>query len=731
MTQPLHVAFLWHMHQPYYKDDLTGEYTLPWVRLHGARNYLHMAQVLADFPAVHATFNLVPSLVDQLLDYAHGQAQDRWMKLSLQESWSLEEKRFLLNHFFSLNRERVIRQFPPYWELLEEGERGVGPESLLEAYFQDLVAWFNLAWIDPNWLERDRTLRELVAKGRGFTKQDVEIIIAKQREIIKEILPTYRALQERGQVELTTSPYYHPILPLLIDVRLARIASPALPLPRFPFSHPEDARAQLEAAVAAHARHFGAPPRGLWPPEGAVGQDLLPLLPAEVRWLASDEEVLARSIGRPIARDGYGHVTQPQLLYRPYWVGLPGRPRAMIFRDRLLSDRIGFVYKDFDGVQAAEDLVARLRHIRQALPDDGQNYLVSIILDGENCWEGYEHNGDAFLHHLYGLLSEAEDLQTVTVSAHLAEHPPRHTLARLFTGSWIDGNFETWIGEPTHNQAWEALVRVRNWLARQPADDDRLQRAWRELYIVEGSDWFWWYSSRNRAAEEPLFDAAFRTHLGNVYRVMGEGVPEWLERPIAAAPEGAYRRVVTAMVTPKLQAAPVVTEEWTGAGVLEPGRSTGAMQRGEILIRRLYYGYDRENLYLRLETRQPLASYGVRIYLAPSGATANPPGSWSRGLPSGADMAPAWELRVRPDRREAVLSRADGAGYWAAVGPLEGVAFGPKVLEVMVPLGRLRLMPGDAVDLVVVLTKDDRWVETLPEAGCCRVELKSWSEESR
>jgi len=719
------------MHQPYYKDDLTGEYTLPWARLHGAKDYLHMAQVLAEFPAVHATFNLVPSLVDQLLDYAEGRAQDRWMRLSLQETWALEEKRFLLNHFFNLDEARIIRQYPPYRELWQVKERGVRPQELSGAYFRDLTAWFNLAWIDPNWLERDQTLRELVNKGRGFSRGDVEVILAKQREIIQGILPTYRALQERGQVELITSPYYHPILPLLIDNRLARLASPGLPLPRFPFRHPEDARFQMEAAVDFHRRHFGAAPRGLWPPEGAVGQDLLPLLPQDIHWLASDEAVLARSVGQWIQRDGHGHVTNPQLLYRPYWVGLPGRPRAMIFRDRLLSDRIGFVYKDFDGVQAAEDLVGRLRRIRQALPDDGQPYLVSIILDGENCWEGYEHNGDKFLRHLYGLLSEAQDLRAVTVSEHLAHHPPQHTLARLFTGSWIDGNLETWIGEPTHNQAWEALARTRRWLVSQGGRQvaaDRLQQAWRELYIAEGSDWFWWYSSRNRAPEEPLFDATFRAHLANVYRLMGEVEPGWLQRPIGPGTVAALGRTVSAFVTPQLRATPIVGDDWTGAGVLEPERSSGAMQRGETLIRRLYYGYDPDNLYLRLETSQSLADHLICIYLGtPRAEAVNPPSLQGDTCLNGLGMAPAWELRLVSGTGEAWLRRADGAGGWVVIGQLSKMAIGPTVLELAVPLDRLGLTLGDEVELVVALGKDGIRIETLPSAGRCRIQLKSWT----
>ena len=394
-----------------------------------------------------------------------------------------------------------------------------------------------MVWIDPNWLQREPVLRALISKGTGFSSEDIRTIAGFQEEIMGRTVNTYRELEDRGQIEICTSPYYHPVLPLLIDSRSAKESTPEMSLPDSLCAHPEDAVAQIERALRFHEKHFGRSPRGMWPPEGSVSNELLALLAehTDVRWIASDEGVLVRSAGQDVHRDGYGHVTNPHLLYQPYRVGDDNdgdsRRPVIIFRDSLLSDRIGFVYQHMDSRQAAADMIHRLRRIRENLGDSGP-HLVSIILDGENCWDEYERNGDRFLSLLYELLSDDPLLQTVTISEYLSAHPVRATIPRLFAGSWIGHNFETWIGEPAQNCAWEQLEQTRGalvaWQAQHPdADKELLERAWTEIYIAEGSDWFWWYSSRNRAAEEALFDRSFRRHLANVYYLTGQATPEF------------------------------------------------------------------------------------------------------------------------------------------------------------------------------------------------------------
>jgi alpha-amylase/alpha-mannosidase (GH57 family) len=734
LTHPLYVALVWHMHQPYYKDGQTGEYVLPWARLHAVKDYLHMAEVLAVHPGVHVTFNLVPSLIEQIVEYGAGEAVDRIQKLSLQDRWTPAEKEYLLANCFSINWDNIIRRYPRYHQLLQLRQQAPN-EALLFAddYYRDLVAWFNLAWIDPNWLERDPLLRSMVEKGRGFTTADVQAILDKQSAIMYKILPLYRALADQGQLELSVSPYYHPILPLVMDNRYAHRSSPGLPLPEVPFAHPEDASEQIRLAVEAHCQQFGHKPQGMWPSEGAVCPEIVFRLTQEgFTWFASDEAVLALSVGQWVQRDGYGHVTNPRLLYQPYRTYVGNLPPAVVFRDRLLSDRIGFVYKQFQGHHAAEDLVHRLHRIRENLDDSSHPYLVTIILDGENCWEEYEHNGDVFLHRLYSLIEEDPELEAVTVSEYLAEHGSRVEIANLHTGSWINHNLETWIGEAQQNRAWEYLARTRDRLISWQreyslVDLEILQQAWEAIYIAEGSDWFWWYYSRNVSDQDQLFDRAFRGHLASVYTTLGLPVPDWLEIPIAGLAGPTHYRPASAYITPHLSAAPAVSLEWTGAGYLQPVPSVGTMQRGHIAFKRLYFGHNPADLFLRLELDEPLAAYQVAFYVAVPGrrkvnrrvrfADTNP-------LLELSSVGLGWEILLLPGRHEAVLNQADGQEVWRPAATLTSVTVGETAVELAVPLTRLGLKLGDAVEVVATLVKDEILVEALPASDTLSFSLK-------
>jgi alpha-amylase/alpha-mannosidase (GH57 family) len=722
LTHPLYVAFVWHMHQPYYKDFSTGEYILPWARLHGAREYVHMAEVLAQYPKVKATFNFVPSLVEQIQEYAHDRAVDRALALSRQDTWDDNEKAYLLSFFFNANWERVIRRYPRYSQLLDLRHQVRGDYRLLgEPFYRDLAAWFNLVWIDQVALENDADLRALVEKGQGFTREDIDLILRKQRDYITCVIPLYSHLRDRGQIELITSPYYHPILPLLIDSGMAHRASPGLALPPFLFQHAEDAVEQIREAVEAHELHFGAAPRGLWPSEGAVCQEILPVLARHgIRWFASDEAILSRSLGVGIERDSYGHVNNPRVFYQPY--AMAASPSvAGIFRDHFLADRIGFVYQGMPGRDAAEDMLHRLHTIRDRLDDPDHPFLVSIILDGENCWEFYPGYGDPFLHHLYQRLSQEEEIQTVTVSEYLEQFPPRETVSYLATGSWIGGNLETWIGEAEQNRAWEVLGRVRDELvawqnATPDAGLDVLEAAWRQIYIAEGSDWFWWYYSRNVSGQDHLFDLAFREHLSGVYFAIGRPTPPWLTEPIQGLATRQDYRLPSGYITPHLVGGDEAGLEWTGAGFLEPAASSGSMQRAEAsVLRRLYFGYNPTCLMLRVETRYAIGPYDVSFFLRgesdttpeqlvlPALAEDSPP------PPFGAD----WRVDLRPGRG-AVLSKTDGRAGWLEVeGTVESAA-GERAWEVSVPLSALGLSLGDQVGVAVMLAREGRSLESIP-----------------
>jgi len=530
----LAVAITWHMHQPYYKHPQTSEFVLPWVRLHASKDYLHMARLLNEFPGVKVNFTMVPSLRDQLEDYARG-ADDEDTRVTMRTvegTLSPEERDHMLARFFSIHQSNVIHQYEEYRRLLELGLAARGRSELLsDDYFVDLALWFNLAWIDPDDIASDERLRDLRDRARRFTREDVRYVIGRQRFMASGAPHLYRSLERDGRIEILTAPYYHPILPLLIDNASARRSDPDGLLPDPPFAYPDDALYQLEEAVVSHVRGFGVKPRGVWPSEGAVSPEAADAIKqARLEWFASDEGVLGRSANITFERDDIGALVHPELLYQPYRLK---NGVIALFRDRELSDRIGFAYGSMSPHDAVGDMIWKLERARDRLPDDGGPYIASIILDGENAWEAYPNNGNDFLRYLYGTLQADERFQTVRVSDFLDEHPPVVTLPNLHTGSWIDGNLKVWSGEPAHQRAWHLLERTRRFAQEQWGSLRQMPVSVRQpLMVAEGSDWFWWYSSRNSSPEDRVFDELFRANCEVIWWFAGAEPPEELKQPI-------------------------------------------------------------------------------------------------------------------------------------------------------------------------------------------------------
>jgi alpha-amylase/alpha-mannosidase (GH57 family) len=524
----LPVAIIWHMHQPYYRHPQTSEFVLPWVRLHASKDYLHMARLLQEFPGVKAHFTMVPSLRDQLEDYARG-ADDEDTRVTVRTVDGLltsVEKEHMLHRFFSIHHGNVIHRHDEYRRLLQLGMATRDrPELLSDDYFVDLALWFNLAWIDPDDIESDSRLKELREKGQRYTRDDVRYVIGRQRMMASGVPHLYHRLEHDGQVEILTTPYYHPILPLIIDSSSALRADPKAIIPDPPFAYPDDAAFQIEEAIASHERSFGKKPRGMWPSEGSISPEAASaIFKAGLDWFASDEGVLARSVGMELKRDEVGGLLEPQLLYRPYRI--PGGGTA-IFRDREISDRIGFLYGDMSPHDAVGDMIWKLERARERLPDDGGPYLATIILDGENAWEQYPNNGNDFLRYLYGKLQSDERFETVRVSEFLDKNPAHVELPNLHTGSWIDATLGVWIGEPAHAAAWGALERTRRFAQEQWGALRYMPKSVRQpLMVAEGSDWFWWYSSRNSSPEDAVFDALFRANLEVVWWYAGAEPPD-------------------------------------------------------------------------------------------------------------------------------------------------------------------------------------------------------------
>jgi alpha-amylase/alpha-mannosidase (GH57 family) len=618
MAHPLYVAVIWHQHQPLYKSRVNsaeGQYRLPWVRLHGTKDYLDLVLILEKFPKLHQTVNLVPSLILQLEDYVAGTAFDPYLTAALTptEQLSPTQREFVVEHFFDGNHRTLVDPHPRYRELFEQRQekgRRWCLDNWDDAAFGDLLAWHNLAWIDPLFWD-DPEIAAWLKQDRGFTLSDRQRIYSKQRDILKRIIPQHKKMQESGQLEVITTPYTHPIMPLLADTDAGRVAVPGMALPENRFQWAEDIPRHLRKAKEMYVDRFGKAPRGLWPSEQSVSPAVLPYISeAGFKWICTDEAILGWTKQHFFHRDAAGTVTEPQMLYRPYRLETPHGDLAIVFRDHRLSDLIGFTYSGMEPKQAAKDLIGQLQGISRSLKAQQseeagtgleQPWLVTIALDGENCWEFYQDDGKPFLEALYGLLSQTEEIKLVTVAEYLDRFPATATLPseQLHSGSWVDGSFTTWIGDPAKNRAWDLLTAARQTLANHPeATEETNPEAWEALYAAEGSDWFWWFGEGHSSNQDAMFDQLFREHLVALYRALNEPVPEAVLRPVEVheargshIPEGFIHPLVDGRGD---------EQDWDKAGRIEVGGARGTMHQSSN-IQRLWYGYDHRNFYLRLD----------------------------------------------------------------------------------------------------------------------------------
>lgn len=605
---PLNIAFLWHFHQPNYKDPLTGKYRLPWVRLHGAKDYLDMVKKAEKFPSLKLTVNLVPSLLEQLNDYVENGANDVYLLLTQKNPSELSgtERLFILENFFLANWENMIKPYPRYYELLAKRGFRFTKKDLVKVsrYFsdkdiRDLQVLFNLSWIDPIFRDSDAFLYGLIEKGRDFTEEEKQNLISKQLEILKEIIPTYKELYSQGQIEFSVSPFNHPILPLLCDTNIARTAMPDIILPKKRFSHPEDAQRQIDMAINYFEKLFGHPPSGMWPSEGSVSEEVAEIIKSRgIKWIATDEEVLSMSLSITL-RNSSGHLLRPEVLYKPHnFNGM-----SILFRDHILSDLIGFSYSGWNTENAVSDLVNRLLEIKNALPND-RSYLVPIIVDGENAWEYYLNDGNDFLEMLYSALTADERFKTVQISEFLEEHGYGDHLPYLHPGSWINANFSIWIGHQEDNLAWDYLTQTRDDLSSYAAQhpDADLSKAWESIYIAEGSDWNWWYGDEHATETHDDFDELFRRHLIKVYEIMGSDIPHHLHIPIKIESRIIKPQIEPrGFINPKIDGLMTSYFEWFLGAFVDVKRSGGSMHKSESFVSGVYYGFNKDNLYLRVD----------------------------------------------------------------------------------------------------------------------------------
>jgi alpha-amylase/alpha-mannosidase (GH57 family) len=535
------------MHQPLYKDIQTSKYLMPWVRLHCIKDYLDMLLILEKYPNIKQTFNLVPSLLEQIEDYSNNNVIDNYLELSIinPENLSSPQKSKIIEFFFDLNWEKMIYKYPRYYELLDKREnfrKKYNDNYLLisneftKQEILDLTVWFNLAWFDYTWQSEDSFLSYLINKNSNFSLEERKKLIEKQFEIIRRIIPEYKKLYKTNKVELTTTPYYHPILPLLCDTNSHLVARPNSNLPKNRFKYPEDCNKQIEKAIVKFNSLFNNYPKGMWPSEQSVSPEAIRyLIKNNINWIVSDEGILFNTI-KNFQKRNNGILENPEILYKPYILLERNKERInILFRDIYLSDMIGFSYSRYYYKDAANDLYYKIKNIQKKL-DSNYPYIITIALDGENCWEYYSNDGYDFLNEFYKKISNDNSINLTTVSDYLEKYPPNSiiNLENLHSGSWIRSDFSTWIGDPIKNKAWDCLYQARNILVNneKKLDEDNKIKAWEEIYIAEGSDWFWWFGEGNSSTHDDLFDLQFRLHLQNVYKLLGIEVPDVLKNSL-------------------------------------------------------------------------------------------------------------------------------------------------------------------------------------------------------
>ena len=550
----LYLNLYWHMHQPDYRDTISGQYILPWTYLHAMKDYTDMAYHLEANPKAKATFNFVPVLLDQLEDYEEqflsGHIRDPLLAMLARENLEYlnkDERCLIVDSCFKSHHEKMLEPFAHYQRLLNiynalQVQGSTASNYLSGQYMADLLVWYHLAWTGESIRRNNAFVQSLLEKGSQFTYEERAALFKLIGELIADLIPRYKKLQTSGQIEISSTPHYHPILPLLLDFKSTRDAMPFAPLPTCT-SYPGGrlrAKAHVESAKKSHQKRFGELPVGMWPAEGAVSQAGLLLMAEQgVAWAATGEGVLANSLykssetGAIPSRDEY--------LYRPYRISNGVNEITCFFRDDNLSDKIGFEYSKLHASEAVADFIASLEAI-YADNDSDEHRVVSVILDGENAWEYYPYNAYYFLNELYEALTEHAHIEMTTFSD-VVERANKHKkidmpdLPKVAAGSWVYGSFSTWIGSADKNLAWDLLCDAKKQYDQvmQSGLLSEMESAAceRQLSICEGSDWFWWFGDYNSSVSVDSFDRLYRRNLANLYRLLKLPIPQTLSQPIS------------------------------------------------------------------------------------------------------------------------------------------------------------------------------------------------------
>ncbi|MDQ3265345.1 MAG: hypothetical protein M3Y59_17095 [Myxococcota bacterium] len=826
----LFLAMVWHQHQPVYIDP-SGSWEWsrgPWVRKHATKDYYDMVAMLGAFPDIHVQVNLTPVLLMQLQEYyvdrlapfidaaamtvdttgyfaqrggATEPVTDPWIDLllsptpdpaaltSAQQGWLYKD----IWSAFSIS-EVMIARFPAYAALNQK--RTEAPSTLTQEDLLNAKSWFQLAWFDPRFLRGAVTLpdglvvdlSDLVTEqtdgtftlDQPFTEAIAQRLVIEEYKVLKNVVAAHAALlyqadTRQGQVEVMTTPYYHPILPLIADSQLAQQAMPTAPMPSQRFLSPADAEVHVAKAVKKFQDQFGRAPSGMWPAEGSVAEAVVPIFAGHgIRWIATDRRVLEKSTP----------ANQP--IYSPYRIdsdtvpgddGATDDELAIVFRDTELSDKIGFHYQ---GGTPAENVTDFMASLRKHSPRYGEERLLTIILDGENAWEWYSKDNDAigFLEGMYTALTAAQvqgDLRTVTVSEYLdgnsARGVPAHPvhalpeLEPLFAASWISGSFSTWIGEEEENLAWDYLAAVRadlatfesqglarpDPLAAPPAPGTQAwyrYKAWESMYAAEGSDWFWWYGSDQTAAGgDAPFDRIFIALLQGVYRnaqlagisTTVPDLPKILR--VCNAPAGPLTSDPTldGAFVPDDGNDPEVANEWTqlGAGVCQDVDS-GTTANPDDKIATWYHGVTADSLWVALRLNEPVQALGnnfsLRLYFSQKHIIAVPDQIQQDPKQATTRAGGPITFTAGGAARELTVEFQAGGVQSVALATTDGISWGTPaavtgavvqtagdVVELKIPLAALNHQPTDPLELLITALGSGAELDRAPNLNAATV----------
>jgi alpha-amylase/alpha-mannosidase (GH57 family) len=599
----LNIAFVWHMHQPLYIDPGKKNFIMPWVRLHAIKSYNDMLEVIDKKTEANITFNFVPSLLYQIEEYLNGRS-DKFYELSRKPSSHLdyEDRIFILKNFFSCYWPTMVEKYPRYNELLGLRGRKPSPQKFLEAEkkltnrdFLDLQVWFNLSWLGFA-AQKNSSIQELLKKGSGFNENEKDFVLNYHLMIMRDLIPRYRKKLEKKEIEISTTPFYHPIMPLLYDTDNSRKSNKFTRAPDR-FSYPQDVSAQLQKGVDYFYKTFGEKPRGLWPSEGSVCPEIIDFFSeAGFSWAATDESILFSSLDH----------SDKDSLFQPYVTEFSNKPFNLIFRHHQLSDRIGFVYKNNNPETAVSDFMGRLIQLKRHIGHTQNPPLLAIILDGENPWEYFHDGGETFLQNMYDEIISSNELKLTTISDYLAKYPPKKGLKKLHPASWINNDFGIWIGGAEENKAWNMLKKTReaidNAQKNKKTSSENISRAKESIYIAEGSDWFWWYGEQFHTDFSNEFDYLFRSHLQNVYDILGLPIPFEITQPIKPQKTITTTDEPTSFINPIIDGFHTHYLEWAGAGSMTFNEKGGSMFTGESLIQGIMYGFNLDFFFVRVSS---------------------------------------------------------------------------------------------------------------------------------